>query len=132
MRRCHHSKPDELERQRDKRGASDGLGLGAMTGVDAVGGGKVGDRVGLRDVAGAGDGLVDGGRGGFVVDGGGRDLVVLTVLDASGGGRGVHGLGGLGSAGVVFRVGLLGGSGLGGSLGVKILLVDVDTSAEHC
>lgn len=113
----------------------DGLGLGALAGVDVVGGGRVGDRVGLGDVVGAGDGLVvGGGRGDLDVGGGGRDLVVLGVLvvfGASDGGRGSHSLSGLG-IGVVFRVGLLGGSGLGGSLGVKILLVDVDTSAEHC
>lgn len=118
---------------------SDGLRSGTVTGVNAVRSGRVGDRFRLGDrhgdVLDAGDGLVVGSGGDLGVVGGVSDLVVLVVLgaSASAGGRGVHGFSGDLGAGVVFRLGLLGRSRVGGrSLGLEVLLVDVDASGKHC
>lgn len=119
----HHGSPDQLEREGDSWRASDGLGLGALTGVDAVRGRRLGDRKGLGD--GGGSLVVLGGTSSLVLVGGISDLVVFGAI---GGGRdGSHGLGigGTSSSGLVVVV------LLGGSSRVQIVLNNEDAGGEH-
>jgi len=123
---------------RGRRGTRDGFRLGTLTSIDAVRVGRLVDGLRLGDghgevVHGTGS-LVDSDDGGSLVAVGGvGDLVVHVDLGVAGGGSSSHGFLGLGGSGADRRVCLLGSSLVGGwSLGVKILLVDVDASGEHC